>query len=187
MSRRIGIDLDGVLIDHTANKIAAAARLGYTLEPWQTNTNVIREVMAPHDHALLHDEVYLKMTCEAPAIPGALEHLATLDGELYIVSARKLKAVRYAQQWLMTNGVFDIVPAERMFFCESRKDKRAICDRLGITAFVDDHLDVLQSLSPRMKRVLFDHHGVGPRIAVDEGCDVASDWSQVPSLVAAGK
>lgn len=187
MSRRIGIDLDGVLIDHTANKIAVAARLGYTLESWQTNANIICEVMAPHDHALLQDEVYLKLTCDAPPIPGALEHLATLEGELYIVSARKLKAVRYAQQWLMQHGVFDIVPAERMFFCESKKDKRAICDRLGITAFVDDHLEVLQLLSPRMKRVLFDGHGVSPQLDVDEGCEVANDWSQVGAMVASSK
>ncbi len=187
MSRRIGIDLDGVLIDHTAHKLAVAARLGYSLEPWQTNSNILRGVMAQQDHETLLDEVYLKMTGDAPSIPGALEHLAALDGEPYIVSARRLKSVRYAQQWLMKHGVFDIIPAERMFFCESKKDKRAICDRLGITAFVDDQLEVLQSLSPRMKRVLLDHHGVSPQLSIEEGYDVAGDWSQVRDLIGARK
>ena len=183
MPRRIGIDLDGVLIDHTANKLLVAERLGYALEPWQVNSNLQRSLMS-HEHVTaMQEEVYQGMTLSAPPIPGALEHLRELEGELYIVSARRLKVVRFAQQWLMRYGVFDIIPAERIFFCESKHDKRAICDRLGITAFVDDQLDVLQLLSPRMKRILYDGDGVHQHLTMEEGYDVAADWSAVRDLV----
>jgi hypothetical protein len=183
MPQRIGIDLDGVLIDHTANKLAVAERLGYALEPWQTNSNLLRTSLSQEHYAALLEDVYTKMTASAPPVDGALEHLAALPGELYLVSARRLKSVRYAQQWLMRHGVFDIIPAERIFFCESKKDKRPICDRLGIKTFVDDQLEVLELLSPRMKRVLLDAHGISSRLNIEEGYYVAPDWSGVRNLI----
>jgi hypothetical protein len=128
-------------------------------------------------------DVYTRMTADAPPVAGALEHLAALPGDLYLVSARRLKSVRYAQQWLMKHGVFDVIPAERMFFCESKKDKRPICDRLGIKTFVDDQLAVLELLSPRMKRVLLDVHGVRPRLTIEEGYEVADGWAHVRELI----
>lgn len=178
MPLRIGIDLDGVLIDHSGHKIDVAKRRGFALECWQTNSNVMGECLPNEVYTELQQEIYTDLTVDAPAVKGAIEAVRSLDGEMYIVSARRSESIRFAQKWLLKHGMFDVIPADRMYFCGSKNDKREICDRLGMDMFIDDQAAVLNLLSPTMRRVLFDVDGVANKLKVNEGIHVASTWDQ---------
>ena len=181
-SLRIGLDLDGVIIDHGPHKLALARELGYDLEPWQVNSNVMGQFVPDDDRRAIKERLYGSLTPDAPPIEGALEHLASLPGELYIVSARRIASVRYAQEWMMRHGLFEFIPAERIFFCTSKYEKRGHCERLGISIFIDDQIKVLRNLPLTVRCVLFDEHRVADKITVDQHVEVAADWQDVLTI-----
>lgn len=180
--RRIGIDLDGVIIDHREHKRALAGEYGIALEPWQTNSNVIRKHVPEDVMENLQGELYGSMTRNAPAVEGALKLLPTLKAEVYIVSARRLDSIRHAQDWLIRNRVYDAVPAERIFFCGTDEEKRGYCDRLGIDLFLDDKISVLEGLGAKTKRVLYDEDGVARHLNVEDRFNIAKNWEEFAAL-----
>lgn len=175
--RRIGIDLDGVLIDHREHKRKLAGEYGIALENWQTNANVIRQHVPPEMLRALQTELYGPMTREAPPAAKALQHLSELKAEIFIMSARRVDTIRHAQDWLVKHRVYDVVPAERIFFCTD-DEKRGYCERLGIDMFIDDKVNVLELLGAKTKRVLFDEDGVAKRINVEDRFTVATTWEE---------
>jgi 5'(3')-deoxyribonucleotidase len=176
--RRIGIDLDGVLIDHREHKLKLAAEYGIALEGWQANANVIK-LHVPLEHLrTLHSDLYGPMTLEAKPVVDALKRLAELKAEVYIVSARRAENIRFAQDWLVRHRVYDVVPAERIVFCATDEEKKGYCERLNIDLFLDDKVSVLDSLGARTKRVLFDEDGVARRINAEDRYPVVKGWEQ---------
>ena len=67
------------------------------------------------------------------------------NGKLWLVSKAGQKVSMRTRQWLRTWNFFGQtkVPQENLYFCKERADKRGICERLRITHFIDDRLDVL--------------------------------------------
>lgn len=180
---RIGIDLDGVLIDHRGHKRALAQEYGFALEPWQTNANVMHRYVPEEIYRPLKESLYSRLTREAPPIAGALQRLPEIKAEVYIVSARRADSIRFAQDWLVNHRIYDIVPAERIYFCGNDEEKRGYCDRLGIDMFLDDKVRVLEALSGRTKRVLFDEDEVAKLLQVEERLHVAKTWDEFRDLV----
>ncbi len=180
---RIGIDLDGVLIDHREHKRKLAEEYGVVLEPWQTNTNVIERFVPKDVYEAMQLHLYTHWTAAAPASTGALLALAALDAELYIISARRTDSVRYAQDWLIKHHVYDIVPAERIYFSGGDEEKRGYCERLGIDIFLDDKIRVLDALPGKTKCILYDEDGVAEECKVGDQLHVARTWEEFQQLV----
>lgn len=176
-SARIGLDLDGVIIDHTANKLRLARERGFELEPWQTNANLMGQFLPTEEYDEIKREAYAQLTASAEPVPGALEAIAELTGELFIVSARRADSVRHAQDWLDRHRLYDYIPAERIFFCADESEKKTHCHRLGLHFYLDDKIQVLNQLPFSVQRTLFDHHAVAERLSVPEEIRVAADWS----------
>ncbi len=181
---RIGIDLDGVIIDHREHKQRLASGYGFALEPWQTNSNVMGQYVPDDIYQAIQEPLYMQMTLEAPAVAGALEQLAALAAETYIISARRPHTVRYAQDWLARHRVYDLVPAERIYFCGGDDEKRGYCERLGIHVFLDDKVKVLDALPGKTKRVLFDEDDVAKRLNIEERLDIARSWPEFSAYLA---
>jgi len=174
---RFGIDFDGVIVDHRAHKLRLAGELGVALEPWQANSNLMHEFMPDEEtYRKLQEPLYGAMTVEAPAIPGALEGLSRLPGEVFIISARRPVNEASARDWMRKNGLYQVVPPERVIFCEGGRDKRGHCERLGVSMFLDDKLSYLGHLPPTLKRVLFDDDGIAHRLEIPGDVRVARDW-----------
>lgn len=108
--------------------------------------------------------------------------LAQLPGELYIVSARTTHSVRFAQQWMLKYRIYDVIPAERIFFCGSASEKRGYCERLGLDVFIDDKITVLDSLPYGTTKVLLDSDGVTHDMEVDEKLHVIPTWREFHAL-----
>lgn len=99
---------------------------------------------------------------ETPAVAGALEAVARLNAEVFpgavhIVSKARSETAHQTLEWFEHHGFHAItgVPPERIHFCENREDKAPIARRLGLTAFVDDRVDVLRYMADVPTRVLF--------------------------------
>ena len=182
---RIGIDFDGVIVDHRPHKLRLAGELGFALQPWQANTNVMRDYLSEDACRDVQKPLYDELTVLAPPVAGALETLARLPGELYVISARRPDNTVSARAWMERHGLHAIVPKERVIFCASGRDKREHCERLGLTMFLDDKLSYLGHLPPDIRRVLFDEDGIAARLAVPPEFEIVKSWAEFEALAAA--
>jgi len=128
---KLGIDIGGVIIDR------------------KKNDNTDTSLFGPN---------YLN----AFAVDGAFQAIKTLherfSGEVYLVSKCGQNIERKSKEWLAHNGFPDKtgVPMENVHFCRRRADKAPICQKLGITHFIDDKLEVLSYLESVPNKYLFD-------------------------------
>ncbi len=184
---RIGIDFDGVIIDHRPHKLRLAEALGFVLEPWQTNANVMERHLEDDSYRSVQKSLYGELTVQAPPVKDALETLARLPAELYVISARRPENVASARSWMAKHRLHDIVPEDRVIFCSSGKDKREHVERLGISIFLDDKIAYLDFLPERVRRVLFDEDDVMARLAVPPQMETAASWPEFELLVSGGE
>ena len=100
---------------------------------------------------------------DTPAMPGAFEVIRRLVDErfgsrVFLVSKCGPKTRAKTLRWLKHHRFFERtgVKPKHLRFCVERIEKGPICRKLGITHFVDDHLDVLLNLKTVPYRFLFD-------------------------------
>ncbi|MDP1694938.1 MAG: hypothetical protein Q8L34_05350 [Candidatus Woesearchaeota archaeon] len=86
---------------------------------------------------------------EAAASPYVFEGLRRLvnevfGNEVYIVSKCKPKVQQKTREWLEHHNFYEQTGISRkhVYFCLERRDKLPICQRLGVTTFIDDKLEV---------------------------------------------
>lgn len=99
---------------------------------------------------------------ETPAVDGVVEALATLTagtfaGRVHLISKAGPKVATSTWDWLFHHDFFTRtgIPDRNVHFVRDRRDKAPVCERLGLTHFVDDHLDVLAHLTTVEHRHLF--------------------------------
>jgi len=173
---RIGLDFDGVLVDHGEHKLRLAAARGFNLERWQANTNLMQEFLPKEDYREIKEAIYTLLTPHAPPMAGMLEHLADLEGELYLISARRTDSIRFAQDWMQAHRIYDRIPAERVHFCSESDEKHKFIERLGIEAYLDDKVSVLESLPYWTRKFLFDPDGISERYELHPEIEIVPHW-----------
>jgi hypothetical protein len=121
-ARTLGIDIGGVIIDRVNDG---------------TDTSFF-------------SDNYLRTT----AVPGVFDALRQLVGkrfgdEVYLVSKCGQRVQDKTLHWLDHHCFYDLtgIRREHVYFCRERYEKGGICQRLGITHFVDDRLEVLGNLT----------------------------------------
>jgi hypothetical protein len=181
-SQRIGIDFDGVIVDHHPHKARLAKALGFELVSWQLNSNLLREFLSEEAYRELQRSLYGEMTIEAPPVAGALETIARIPGEPYIISARRPENETFSRLWMKRHHLDEVIPFERVIFCEEGGGKRAHCERLGLMTFLDDRLSYLEHLPHGMRRVLFDVDGIASRLRLTPGMHVAASWEEFANI-----
>ncbi|MBI3632415.1 MAG: hypothetical protein HY225_03125 [Candidatus Vogelbacteria bacterium] len=92
---------------------------------------------------------YLKTT----AVTGAFDALRQLvekrfGSNVFLVSKCGRKVQEKTLRWLDHHRFYELTGIRRdhLYFCRERWQKAGICEKLGITNFVDDRLEVLGSL-----------------------------------------
>jgi hypothetical protein len=184
--KRIGLDFDGVIVDHSANKLKLAEGLGCRLEHWQTNTNVMKRFLRPETYEAIQDCLYYEFTPLADPMDGALENIARLVAagiEPHIISARDDRSRPFAMEWIQKYRLTDMIPPERLHFVGSGDDKRALVESLGISSFLDDKMAVLAHLPETTRRYLFDQHDIAKQIDLAGSDAVVRTWKEFVDLV----
>lgn len=159
--RALGIDIGGVLVDRVAED---------------------------SDTSFFGDR-----PMDTPLVAGSLEAVQALiemfEWRVYIVSKAGPKIAELSRAWLGRHGFVgpEMIPPSQVHFVRKRPDKADVCERLGITHFVDDRLDVLDHLVTVDRRFLFTG-GLGAQERareVPESVIEINHWSRIVSLLRA--
>ncbi|OGZ10813.1 MAG: hypothetical protein A3D65_04520 [Candidatus Lloydbacteria bacterium RIFCSPHIGHO2_02_FULL_50_13] len=156
----VGFDLDGVIIDHTQNKMRIAARYGTTLRPEDTHSECMAALFSPEIYREIQKQMYddTDEALSAPLMEGAFGALASLrEHEIpyYLISRRKtpINALNLIERRGLWGEYFT---PENTFFVENMEDKDPVAKKLGVTHFIDDERRVLRLMPSVPHRILFD-------------------------------
>lgn len=160
----IGLDLDGVIIDHTENKLAVSRSFGVNLKREETVSDVMDKKIEPEIYKKIQKMLYNDpaVAYKAALMPGAKEGLAYLTARkfpYFLISRRESR--ESAVELLKIHGLWPkYFSAVNAFFVKTKKDKEAVSKRLGVTHFIDDQPSVLSEIVSVKNKFLFDHLGV---------------------------
>jgi 5' nucleotidase, deoxy (Pyrimidine), cytosolic type C protein (NT5C) len=156
----VGFDLDGVIIDHTQNKIRIAGRYGFTLRPEETHSERMGEFLPPEVYKEMREQMYddTDEALSAPLMPGAFDGLARLrEQEIPYVLISRRKTPIHAIHLLERRGLWGAYfTPENTFFVEHMEDKDPVAKRVGVTHFIDDERRVLRLMPSVQHHILFD-------------------------------
>jgi hypothetical protein len=100
--------------------------------------------------ALFFSDDYLRTV----AVPGAFDALRQLvekrfGDKVFLVSKCGQGVQDKTLHWLDHHGFYDLtgIGSKRVHFCRERHEKAGICEKLGVTHFIDDRLEVLSHLT----------------------------------------
>ncbi len=89
---------------------------------------------------------------ETPEVPDSIEFVKELyethDGNVYLVSKHKAGGPNRILEWLHHRDFFNRtgMPESHFYPCKERHEKAPIIKSLGITHFVDDRAEILESI-----------------------------------------
>ena len=121
---------------------------------------------------------------KSPATEGAIEAVAELvdafKGNVWIVSKCGPSVENKTRAWLKHNHFYRETGLKNanLRFCRKRPEKAPICQQIGITAFVDDRLDVLI----HMEGIVSDLYLFGeqpPNQSKIDSITAVKDWEEV--------
>lgn len=180
----IGFDLDGVIIDHTQNKIRIAARYGITLSLEDTSPARMWSIIPPKYNQEIRDQMYddTDEALSAPLMEGAYSGLAKLREQhipYFLISRRKkpIHAIHLLERRELWGKYF--IP-ENTFFVDEPEEKDAVARKLGVTHFIDDETRVLDALSSVENRILFDARNL---CSDKKEYRCVENWSQLLALL----
>ncbi|MBI4992046.1 MAG: hypothetical protein HZB99_02405 [Candidatus Harrisonbacteria bacterium] len=162
----IGLDLDGVLVDHTDLKIRLAKRLGFNLLPKDTPTEVMNKILPEGRWRELQHLLYSdpKLSLLSPLMRGAKSMLNNFQKNKidYLLISRRKSTVQ-ALKLLEKRGLWpEYFNDKNTFFVVEPEDKNIKAAEFGVTHYIDDERRVLEKLADVRHRFLFDRHRVFP-------------------------
>lgn len=160
----VGFDLDGVIIDHTQNKMRIAARYGVILTPEETHPELMRKLFSPDIYKEIQGQLYDSTgdALSSPLMEGAYDGLATLreHGIPYFLISRQKEPIT-ALHLIERKGLWgEYFTPENTFFVGSGEEKDVVAKMLGITHYIDDEPQVLSAMLSVPNRILFDTRGL---------------------------
>ena len=158
----IGLDLDGVIIDHTQNKIKVAKSFGFRVTAKKIQSEALKGILPEKEYKKLQRVIYNKMTLDAPPTPLALGILQKLSQnyKFFIISRRRKDNLNMVWCWFEKYKIFKIIPKRNIIFVEKDGDKNFWCKKLKIKVYLDDKVKVLDLLSFVPWRIFFNPHKV---------------------------
>ena len=188
----IGVDFDNTIVryDELFHRLALEEELipGSLRADKTTIRDHLRAVNREDRWTAMQAIVYGKRMSDAAAFPGVFEFFkgcARKNVRVSIISHRTRQPIvgepfdlhAAAFGWLQMNGVVGPVPAERIFFEETRAAKVARVRQEGCTHFIDDLPEFLaEPLLPALERILFDPAGTA---RAEPGMKIASSWDEI--------
>ncbi len=154
----IGLDLDGVIIDHTENKIKKAKELGYDIKPEETPSEKLKKLISPEDYQIIRKFIYSKGTPTAEPMKGALQAIKFLSKnyQFIIISRRDENLQKTALEWLKKHGFLNYIKRKDIYFVDKDSDKNIVAKRLKACTYIDDKLGILELLKDVSIKILFD-------------------------------
>lgn len=162
----IGFDLDGVIIDHTQNKMQIASRYGIPLAPEDTHAEHMGAHFTPELYREIKSQLYdsTHEALGAPLMAGAFATLAKLREQgiqYFLVSLQKNPM--HASHLLEERGLWGTYfTPENTLFAKNADEKHALASQIGVTHFIDDEPNILDIMTTIPYRILFDSRSLFP-------------------------
>ena len=180
----IGFDLDGVIFDHTQNKIRIASRYGYQLTPEDTHAEVMGALFPPEIYREIKSQLYDEAdgNLAAPLMSGAFAGLATLQEKgipYFLVSLQKNPM--HAMHLIELHGLWgEYFTPENTYFVKNAEEKHHTASALHVSHFIDDEPSILEVMTTIPHRVLFDTRDLF--LEKTEYCRV-KNWSELGKVL----
>ncbi len=160
----VGFDMDGVLLDHTANKVAIAREMGLTVLPEATHSEEIRSIFKDIEdyrrfQGLLYYDHPIALTVPLmPDVTVVLDRLV-VDGTPFVLVSRRRDS-EAAIRILKTQGLWGKYFSDKnAAFVPSVAEKVARAQSFGVTRYIDDERKVIRAMEGIIAEpVLFDQH-----------------------------
>lgn len=161
---KVGFDLDGVIIDHSALKIELARESGFLLIPEQTPSEIMKTIVPQETYRNMQLSLYNDPKNPSPLMTGVTEIFDVLQKKsvpFFLISRRKNIPVVW--EWLGTRNLLKYFTPKNTFFVETKEMKNDTAKKLGITHYFDDEIGVLEKLKSVNNKFLFDKYNVFPK------------------------
>ena len=158
----VGFDMDGVIIDHTKNKLILAERYGVSHRPEQTHSEIIKRYIPEGRYDNFQNELYdnSEFAFSAPLVLGAHEGLRELKNSgVPIVLISRRKKPENAIELLKLRGLWGkgkMFDETNAFFVKSPDEKNIVAVAQKVTHHIDDERRVLRAMPDVETRLLFD-------------------------------
>lgn len=179
----IGFDMDGVVLDHTENKLLLARKLNLNIKIEETPSDIIKGLMSPQTYSrfqvYLNDDLRFRYLCNTmPGVKQELEKLIKSQVPYFLVSRRKkpLIAIKILRHHGLWPKYFN---KDNAFFVSTPEDKNVKAKNLGITHYFDDQCTVLEKLVAVKNKFLFDNLGVFK----NSGYARVKSWKEIAKLL----
>lgn len=154
----IGLDFDGVIVDHTANKIKAAKELGVVLAVSDTPGDILKKKLEYGLYRKLQHMIYddPSFALSVPLVAGVAQGLQRLkkSGVPFALISRQRDPAT-ALKNLKAHGLWGRhFSEENVFFVPDTAGKEQKSAELGVSAYLDDQPSVLAGLSVSDKFLL---------------------------------
>lgn len=162
----IGLDFDGVIVDHAANKIKAAQELGIALALSDTPSDLLKQKIAPDilkkiQKMIYEDPRFALTTNLIAGVESGLNYFKNNNLPYFIISRQKNPQT--ATQSLKNHGLWGgYFNQDNVFFVENDAAKNQKAGGLNIDVYIDDCPSVLLAMPLVKKRFLFDPLDVYP-------------------------
>lgn len=162
LKKRIGLDLDGVIIDASEIKIKLAKKFGYNISRQETSPELMKNILPIDITRAVQNSLYNKspFSLLLPTVKGAkeaIEKLYSARADYFLISRRKAPDI--ASALLEKHGLWPkYFNGQNSFFVSEIEDKNKKAKELGINYFVDDEIKVLKKLNSVENKFLFDQY-----------------------------
>lgn len=182
--RVVGFDMDGVIVDHSRNKVTLAKRFGISLALADTHSEQLPTMMPHALYEDLQNELYgdSEFALSAELMDGAAETLRQLSerGIPFVLISRR-RNPENAIALLARRGLWGTsFTTKNAFFVGSPKEKNGVAVREGVTHFFDDERKVLRVMPDVENRFLFDSFR---QFEDEQGIKRIFDWGMVRSVL----
>lgn len=157
---RLGLDLDGVIVDHADIKLKLAKERGFLIKRGDTSSDIFRKIIPKETREEIQDILYNKRS-DQPLVMGAkmaLQQIKKAGIPIFLISRRRAgRAREKALEIIKNNGLWvEIFNEDNVNFVESPEEKNEVAKRLGITHYFDDEDKVLDVMVDVPNRFIFD-------------------------------
>ncbi len=188
--KRIGFDLDGVILDNTTfKKESYKSVYNMNFENWQLSANIIDEFVPDRDMrrkigSLASARNFTKLLDEDCI--KVLNNLNSKNYELYIISRRGLSDNGQKAAWESINELELKKYFKEIIFCENEKGKIHTIINNQIDIFFDDRIGVIEGISGKISiPVLFDNFSLVKKniIKVNDNLKVVQNFKEIGDLI----
>ncbi|MBI5138617.1 MAG: hypothetical protein HZA95_02360 [Candidatus Vogelbacteria bacterium] len=184
--KKIGLDFDGTMIDHSETIIDLAKAEGVLLEKAQTNSNVWSNFIPKKLKESIQEEIYSIRTFDAVFFDDAVDTIKELINkyrDLYIVCARRDGHEKYALEYLTKERFFEKTGFKEnniIFTADTGSKIQKILD-MRLDWYLDDKIQVAEKVNEFSTGAFFDNYNLAreQKIIVNSGIPILSSWKEV--------